>query len=78
MAGVTYWVRQALMELGLDASRKEIVEYVLQKDPTAPESQIPLAIRKLKRGGLSGGIVWTKKRPPETGTSQDLLDCPEQ
>ena len=47
--GVTDLVRQALAELGPDASLRQVGDYVLAKDPTVPRSYISLALRNLKK-----------------------------
>lgn len=51
--GVTELVRRALADLGPDASLKEIGDYILARDPTVPRSYISLALRNLKKKGLS-------------------------
>ena len=48
MAGTTAWVRQALQELGADAPDVEVKAYVREKAPGVPESQIGLALRKIR------------------------------
>jgi hypothetical protein len=53
--GTTSWVRQALQELGRDASEVAVKTYIREKEPTVPESQIGLALRKLR-----GNVVPTK------------------
>lgn len=61
MGGATAWVRQALRELGADASDVAIKMYVRQREPTVPESHIGLALRKLR-----GNVVPAKvKTPPK-------------
>ena len=50
MGGATAWVRQALGELGADAPDVEVKAYIREKAPTVPESQIGLALRKIRRG----------------------------
>lgn len=60
MGAVTHWVRQALTELGSDATVKQVTDYVLRKDASVPKGYISLAMRNLKRRGLS---VERKKQP---------------
>jgi hypothetical protein len=48
MGGATAWVRRALGELGADATDVAVKAYIRKKEPTVPESQIGLALRKLR------------------------------
>jgi hypothetical protein len=48
MGGVTRWVRIALAELGQDAPDADIKAYIREKAPDVPQSQIGLALRKLR------------------------------
>jgi hypothetical protein len=48
MGGATACVRQALRELGVDAPDVDVKAYIRKNDPTVPESQISLALRKLR------------------------------
>lgn len=61
MGGATTWVRQALRELGEDASDVAVKAYVREKEPTVPESHIGLALRKL-RGNVVRDVG--RSRPP--------------
>ena len=49
MGGATAWVRRALGELGADATDGAVKAYIRKKESTVPESQIGLALRKLRR-----------------------------
>ena len=48
MAGVTHYVRQALQELGNNASAGAVKQWIREQYPTAPESQVALALRKVQ------------------------------
>jgi hypothetical protein len=48
MVGTTAWVRQALQGLGADASDVEVKAYIREKAPSVPESQVGLALRKIR------------------------------
>lgn len=61
MGGVTDWVRRALTELGAEAPDAEVKSYIRGKAPTVPESQVALALRKL-RGKV---IPARSKQPPQ-------------
>lgn len=64
MAGTTAWVRQALQELGADAPDVEVKAYIREKAPSIPESQIGLALRKVR-----GRVVPARQKdsPRKTG-----------
>jgi hypothetical protein len=47
MGGATQLVRQALAELGSDATRQEVIAFVLRRNPTVPENYISLAMQTL-------------------------------
>jgi hypothetical protein len=49
--GVTDWVRRAMAELGLEATVKQISDYILLRHPTVLRNQIRLARRKLRQRG---------------------------
>jgi hypothetical protein len=48
MAGTTAWVRQALQELGPNAPDAAVKAYIREKAPSVPQSQIGLALRRLR------------------------------
>ena len=74
MAGVTVYVREALQELGDGASVSAVKEWIREKYPTAPQSQISLAMRKvrlpqkdkqLKQASRDSGSLFSDaERPP--------------
>jgi hypothetical protein len=57
MGGATAWVRQALRELGGDASDVAVKKYIREKEPTVAENHIGLALRKLR-----GNVVPAKTK----------------
>ena len=48
MGGVTVYVREALSALGSDASPGALKRWISENYPTAPQSQISLALRRLQ------------------------------
>lgn len=48
MGNTTEWVRMALAELGQDAPDADIKSFIRQKEPTVPQNQIGLALRKIR------------------------------
>jgi hypothetical protein len=58
--GVTEWVRRALAELGTEASDAEVKAYIRGNAPTVPESQVSLALRKVR-----GKVVPAKSKQPQ-------------
>ena len=48
MAGITSLVRRALNELGPEAPDVEVQAYVRAKEPSVPDSQVGLALRKIR------------------------------
>jgi hypothetical protein len=63
--GVTDWVRQALAELGPDASVKQVGDYIVSKDPSVPRSYISLALRNLKKKGPLAEKLKGSTRPAD-------------
>jgi hypothetical protein len=49
MGSTTEWVKRALTELGSGATDQAVKRYIREKDPSVPEGQISLALRKLRR-----------------------------
>lgn len=74
MAGVTDWVQRALAELGPDATVKALTEYVLEKDPSVPQRYISLAMRNLKRRGLSAVGKRSRNKQPHANPSQGTFE----
>jgi|HubBroStandDraft_5_1064220.scaffolds.fasta_scaffold177600_3 hypothetical protein len=60
MRGVTEAVREALAELGLEVPDAEVKAFVRLHEPTIPESQVGLALRKLR-----GRTISARSRPPK-------------
>ncbi len=58
MGNTTPWVKQALEELGSDASDQVVKNYIYEKDSSVPEGHVSFALRKL-RGKI---ISRTKKQ----------------
>lgn len=48
MGNATEWVRNALAKLGQDAPDADIKTYIRQNEPTVPQNQISLALRKIR------------------------------
>lgn len=61
MGGATAWVRQALRELGGDASDVAVKAYVREKEPTVPEGHIGLALRRLRGNVVPAKVKTTKQ-----------------
>jgi len=53
MGNTTAWVKQALQELGSDASDQAVKNYIYEKDSSVPEGHVSLALRKLRRKIIS-------------------------
>jgi hypothetical protein len=66
MGGPTAWVRQALQELGRDAPDVAIKAYIREKEPSVPESQIGLALRKLRGNVVPSRPKSTRPKPKGT------------
>ena len=77
MGGVTHWVRQALAELGPDASAKQVTDYILAINPSIPRSHISLAMRNLKIKRLSAAGERSETRQPLVNPLQGTLDFSE-
>lgn len=77
MGRVTNTVRQALAELGPDATVRVVTEYILDKDPSTPKGYISLAMRNIKRSGLSAVGKRSRSKQPHANPSQGTLEFPE-
>ena len=70
MAGATDWVRRALAELGPDAPDKEVKAYIRGKAPSVPESQVSLALRKLRGKVISAGKLQSRTKQSPLGGAE--------
>ena len=50
--GATDSVRKALSTLGANASDQQVKAYIRENDPTVPQAQISLALRKLREKAI--------------------------
>jgi hypothetical protein len=66
MGGVTSWVRQALQELGPGAPDTVVKTYIRAREPGVPESQIGLALRKIR-----GAVVLRQSTKSSTKGTDD-------
>src|SRR4051812_23090932 len=73
MGSTTEWVRQALAELGSDATDQELKAYIRGKDPSAPEGHVSLALQKLRRKVIPAGRRQSRAAHPRPTPSQGEL-----
>ena len=70
MGSITEWVRRALAELGPDALDKEVKAYIRGKDPSVPEGQVSLSLRKLREKVTRAGNEKSRTKRPDENASQ--------
>jgi hypothetical protein len=73
MGSTTKWVRRALAELGSDASDQEVKNYIREEDPSIPEGQLSLALRKLRGKVIPATKNQERVSQPLQGTAQGDL-----
>ena len=73
MGSTTELVRRALADLGSDAPDQDVKAYIRGKDPSVPEGQVSLALRKLRGKVTLGGTQQSRTQRRRTTPSQGEL-----